>query len=106
MASFPSLAHSMGELGHLLFQSAVRRIASRVGDFLCGTGYLAALAVARSARARGLRRTVSWRGRLVPIHFSISRSTVAPGSRRNAPRERQETNIDLTNGRSTESIMM
>ena len=85
MASFPSLAHRMGDLGHLLFQSAVRRVASRVGDFLCGTRYMAALAVVRSARVRGLRRTVSWRGRLVPIHFSISRPTVASGSRRNAP---------------------
>jgi len=85
MASFPSLAHRMGDLGHLLFQSAVHRVASRVGDFLCGTGDMAALAVARSARVRRLRRTVSWRARLAPIHFSISRPTVASGSRRNAP---------------------
>ena len=45
---------------------------------------MAALAVARSARACGLHRAVSRRGCLVAIHFSFSRSTVASRSRRNA----------------------
>ena len=84
MASVPGLAHRMGNLGHLLFQSAVCRIACRVGDVLCGTSDMAALAVAGSARAGGLRRAVSRRGRLVAIYFSLSRSTVASGRRRNA----------------------
>jgi hypothetical protein len=46
-----------------------------------------ALAVARSARFRGLHHAVSRRGRLVAIHFSLSRSTVASGSRRDATRD-------------------
>ena len=84
MGSVPGLAHRMGHLGHLLFQSAVCWIACRVGDILCGTSDMAALAVARSARVRGLHHAVSRRGRLVDIHFSLSRSTMASGSRRDA----------------------
>ena len=84
MVSAPRLAHRMGRLSHLLFQSAVSWIACPVGDVLCGTSDMAALAVARSTRARDLQRTVYRCGRLVAIHFSFSRSTVAPGSRRNA----------------------
>ena len=76
MASVPGLAHRLGDLGHLLFQSTVCRIACSIGDVLCGTSDMAALAVEGSVRAGGLRRAVSWRGCLVAIHFS--------GSRRNA----------------------
>ena len=85
MVSVPGLARHMGDLGHLLFQPAVCWIACRVGGVLCGIGDMAALVGARSARIRGLRRAVSRRGRLVPIHLSLSRSTVASGSRRDAP---------------------
>jgi len=84
MASVPGLAYRMGDLGHLLFQSAVCRIACRVGDVLCGTSDMAALAVAGSARAGRIRRAVSWRGCLVAFHFSFARSTVASGRRRHA----------------------
>ena len=72
MASVPYLAHGLGDPGHLLFQSAVRGIACRVSDVFCGISHMAALGVARSARARRLCRAVSRRSRLVVIHFSLS----------------------------------
>ena len=72
MVSVPVLAHRMGDLSHLLFQSAVSWIACRVGNVLCGTSDMAVLAVARSTRVRDLQRTVSRRGRLVAVHFPFS----------------------------------
>ena len=72
MVSVPAFAHRMGNLGHLLFQSAVCWIACRVGGVLCDTRDMAALTVARSTRIPRLHRVVSRRGRLVAVHFSLS----------------------------------
>ena len=72
MASVPGLAHRVGDPGNLLFQSAVCWIATRVSDFLCGTGDMAAMAVAGSAHVHRLHRVVCRRCRLVGIHFSVS----------------------------------
>src|SRR5262249_38383321 len=100
--SVPGLARHVGDLGHLLFQSAVSRIACRVGDVLCGASDMATLAVARSARVGCLRRAVSRRGRLVANHFALSRSIVAPGCRRNARATINGDRVHITGVRNFE----
>ena len=87
MVSVPGLARRMGYPSHLLFQFAVRWIAGRFGDVVCGISDMADLVVAQSASIPRLRGIVSRRGRLVAVHFSLSRSTVASGSRRDATRD-------------------
>jgi len=84
MVSVPGLDHHMGHLGHLLFQSAICWIAHRVGGVLCSTRDMAALVVAQSTLVSCLHHVVSRRGRLVAIHFSLSLSTLASRSRRDA----------------------
>ena len=72
MGSIPGPTHRMGHVGHLLFQFTVCCIARRVCDVVRGTGDMADLVVAQSARISRLRGVVSRRGRLVAVHFSLS----------------------------------
>src|SRR5262249_33441227 len=87
MVSVPGPAHYMGGLGHLLFEPAVRRIASCDGDILCSTCDMAALDIARTTRISAFHRIIPGRGCLVDIYSALARSAVAPGSRGDATGE-------------------
>ena len=84
LAALPIRACDVGHASHLLFKSPMGRLAFGIGGGLCGVRNLGALVVAPAAHVRGFHRVVSWRRRVVDLHCSLARSSVAAGSRGDA----------------------
>ena len=72
LVSVPGRAHRVGYPGHLLFKSAMGRVAYGVGGGLCGIRDLDPLAVASTAYVGGFDCAVSRRGRVVDLHPSLA----------------------------------
>jgi len=75
----------MGHLGHLLLKPSMGLVATVAGSGVPGVRYLGLMANTQTASALGFRRTVSLRARLVDLHPSFPRSSMATRSVGNAP---------------------